>query len=87
MIEKSVKQSPVFSEFSPSDQNYHFDLKKEKVMAHVDTLYYSCFVYSDEYIKEAEDWLNDYPRRIFDYKTSAEMFEAELRKIGIKKII
>ena len=43
--------------------------------------------YSDEYIKEAEDWLNDYPRRIFDYKTSAEMFEAELRKIGIKKII
>lgn len=47
MINKSVKQSPVFSEFSSNDQNYHFDLKKERVMAHVDTLYYSCFVYGD----------------------------------------
>lgn len=47
MIDKCIKQSPVFSEFTPSEQNYHFDLKKEKVMAHVDTLYYACFICGD----------------------------------------
>ena len=43
--------------------------------------------YSDEYIQTAQDWLNTYPRKLFDYQTSAEMFQAELRKIGIKKFI
>ena len=40
--------------------------------------------YSDEYIQGTADWLNDYPRRIFDYQTSRELFQKELRKLGIK---
>ena len=40
--------------------------------------------YSDEYIQNTADWLNDYPRRLFDFKSSREMFELELKKLGIK---
>lgn len=43
--------------------------------------------YSDEYIKDVESWLNNYPRKIFGYKTSAEMFNAELQKLGIEKFL
>lgn len=41
--------------------------------------------YSDEYIQNTADWLNDYPRGIFDYQTSRDLFKKELRKLGIKK--
>ena len=41
--------------------------------------------YSDEYIQNTADWLNDYPRGIFDFKSSRDMFELELKKLGIKK--
>ena len=40
--------------------------------------------YSDEYIQRTEDWLNDYPRGIFDYQTSRDLFKQELRNLGIK---
>ena len=40
--------------------------------------------YSDEYIQSTADWLNDYPRGIFDYQTSRDLFKKELRKLGIK---
>ena len=40
--------------------------------------------YSDEYIQNTADWLNDYPRGIFDYQTSRDLFKRELRKLGIK---
>lgn len=42
--------------------------------------------YSDEYIQTAQDWLNTYPRKLFDYQTSAEMFQAELLKSVSKKL-
>lgn len=29
-------------------------------------------------VQKVEDWVNDYPRRIFDYHTSRELFRAEL---------
>ena len=32
-------------------------------------------------IQEIEDWINDYPRKIFEYETSRMRFEAELSKI------
>lgn len=38
---------------------------------------------SEEDIQFVEDWINDYPREIFDFKTSREMFNEELRKLGI----
>ena len=41
-------------------------------------------LYSDEYIQSTADWLNNYPRRIFDYQTSRELFQKELRNLGIK---
>ncbi len=40
--------------------------------------------YSDEYIQRTAEWLNNYPRGIFDYQTSRELFQTELRKLGIK---
>ena len=40
--------------------------------------------YSDEYIKNTADWLNNYPRGIFDYETSRDLFARELKKLGVK---
>ena len=47
MIVKSVKQTPVFSEFTPKEQEHHFSLSDRKVTNHVDTLYYSCTIFGD----------------------------------------
>ena len=47
MIPKELKASPIFGEFSPEEQDRYFDLKKEKVCAHVDTLYYTVSIYND----------------------------------------
>lgn len=37
---------------------------------------------TDEEIAYIENWINNYPRGIFEYKTSAELFEEELRKLA-----
>lgn len=37
---------------------------------------------TDEEIEYIENWINNYPRGIFEYKTSAELFEEELRKLA-----
>ena len=41
--------------------------------------------YSQGEIKQIQDFINYYPRGIFDYKSSASLFENELNKIGISK--
>ena len=47
MITKFVKQSPVYSEFTPEEQTEFFDLSRDKVASHIDTLYYTVSVYND----------------------------------------
>ena len=47
MIPKEIKASPVFGEFSPEEQDRYFDLSREKVCAHVDTLYYTVSISED----------------------------------------
>ncbi len=37
---------------------------------------------TDEDIEYIENWINNYPRGIFEYQTSAELFEEELRKLA-----
>lgn len=37
---------------------------------------------TDEEIAYIENWINNYPRGIFDYKTSKELFEEELEKMA-----
>lgn len=39
--------------------------------------------YTDADLKNCCDWLNDYPRQKYDYATSRELFNAELRKLHI----
>lgn len=41
--------------------------------------------YTPGEIKKIQDFINQYPRGIFDYKSSATLFESELQKIGIQK--
>lgn len=36
---------------------------------------------TDEELQSIEDWMNEYPRRIFGYSTAAEQFKEELKKI------
>lgn len=43
--------------------------------------------YSDAYINYVEDWLNNYPRGIFNFKSSRDLFDIELQKIGIKNFL
>ena len=37
---------------------------------------------TDEEIAYIENWINNYPRGIFEYKTSGELFEEELKKLA-----
>lgn len=37
--------------------------------------------YTDEQIKAVENWVNSYPREIFSFATSAEMFENQLKAL------
>lgn len=37
---------------------------------------------TDAEITYIEEWINNYPRGIFDYKTSAELFEEEIKKLA-----
>ena len=37
--------------------------------------------FTDEEVKEIEDWINNYPREIFSYATSAEMFDKQIAAI------
>ncbi len=48
MIPKEIKASPIFGEFSPEEQNRYFDLSREKVTSHVDTLYYTVSIHGDK---------------------------------------
>lgn len=48
MIPKEIKASPIFGEFSPEEQDRYFNLSKEKVCAHVDTLYYTVSIFGDD---------------------------------------
>lgn len=34
-----------------------------------------------EEIQEAEDWINNYPREMFGWRTAAEVFQDELDKL------
>jgi IS30 family transposase len=42
--------------------------------------------YTDEYIEQTTAWLNEYPRKKYDYKCSDQLFYEELKKLGIKKL-
>lgn len=37
--------------------------------------------YTDDQIREINEWVNNYPRGIFGYRTSAQEFEIELKKL------
>lgn len=39
---------------------------------------------SEVQVQEAEEWLNTYPRKIFDYHTSKELFALEIENIRLK---
>lgn len=47
MIVKSVKQAPIFSEFTREEQECYFSLSDRKVTNHVDIMYYSCTILGD----------------------------------------
>ena len=47
MIPREIRASPIFGEFSPEEQDRYFNLSKEKVTAHVDTLYYTVSIFND----------------------------------------
>ena len=38
---------------------------------------------SEKFIREVEDWVNNYPREVLGYHSSADLFSAELRNIAV----
>ena len=47
MIDKMIRNSPIFGEFLPEDQVRYFSFSKEKVTNHVDTFYYTVKIEGD----------------------------------------
>ena len=43
--------------------------------------------YTPEQIKAVQDYINTYPRHLFDGKNSYKLFLAELNKLGIKNFL
>ena len=43
--------------------------------------------YSNAYIRQVQDFINDYPRTIFDGDSSSERFASELEKLNIRAIL
>jgi IS30 family transposase len=41
--------------------------------------------YSTQYIKETQDYINNYPRRILNGTSSAKLFQKELEKLQLSK--
>lgn len=41
--------------------------------------------YTTEYIKDTQDYINNYPRRLLNGTTSAKLFQKELKNLGIEK--
>ena len=39
--------------------------------------------YTDKQIKDAENWLNNYPRPMFNFMTSKSLFDKELQALNI----
>lgn len=39
--------------------------------------------YTDKQIKDAENWLNNYPRPMFDFKTSKALFDKEIKALDL----
>jgi len=38
--------------------------------------------YTSKDCQRVQDWMNNYPRKILDYSTPAELFQAELEKLS-----
>ena len=47
MITREIKEFPVFAEFDPQAQKYWFDYSRDKVVFHIDTLYYTVSIKDD----------------------------------------
>lgn len=47
MISQEVKQTPIFAEFTPEEQESFFGFSAKKVVPHIDTLYFSVFIHND----------------------------------------
>ncbi len=84
MIPKWTMQSPVFGELTPEEKVSWFDLKRNKVTAHVDTLYYSVSVYGDH-----PDSISDNMQELLDALRAAKSrknacFEAYEELFGLE---
>ena len=75
MISREIRASPIFGEFSPEEQDRYFDIKKEGVRAHVDTLYYTVSIQNDsnECPKGVEALLN----QLSGFKVQKAMYPAK----------
>ena len=87
MITKNVKQSPVFSEFTPEEQTNFFDLSRDKVVSHIDTLYYTVSIYNDsnevsEGLQELLDVLKALKQqKAFSYSSMVDFYGLSVENI------
>ena len=87
MINKSVKQSPIYSEFSPEELENFFSLKEKKVVPHVDTWYYTVSLYGDcndpdDNIQAMLDLLKDKKKeKAENYSSAVDLFGLSVENI------
>ena len=75
MIPKEIKASPIFGEFSPEEQDRYFNLSREKVCAHVDTLYYTVSIFNDS--NECQPGVEGLLNQLKAYKVEKALFPSK----------
>lgn len=86
MILREIENHPIFSEFDPQQQIYFFDFSKDKVLPHIDTLYYGVTIKDDssenELVNEIIDTLRELKQQKYDNRNSTIWFEELTVEIG-----
>lgn len=90
MILREIKSYPIFSEFDPQQQIYFFDFSRDKVLPHIDTLYYGVTIKGDSnenvLVKEIIETLKELKQQKYDNRSSVVWFEGLTVEIGSHSI-
>ena len=84
MVTKFFRRSPIFSEFTPEEQEYHFSFSDRKVTSHVDTLYYSCTIFGDSNENEGVQAMLDQLKGLRDKKAACYANEVDYFGLSVE---
>ncbi|MBE6660564.1 MAG: hypothetical protein E7605_04085 [Ruminococcaceae bacterium] len=84
MVTKFFRRSPIYSEFTPEEQERYFSQTDRKVTNHVDTLYYSCTIYGDSNENEGVQAMLDQLKVLKDRKAGCYANEVDFFGLSVE---